>query len=71
MNEIRKFLDLFLRVFMPCIYGITIAASFVGTILILALAPIWTWLFILVIIPIGIASGLRLYQLLVPNINNI
>lgn len=71
MNEIRKFLSLFLRVFVPCIYGIVTAASFVGTLLILALAPVWTWPSLLVIIPLGIASGLRLYQLLVPHINDI
>jgi hypothetical protein len=70
MNEIRKFLNLFLRVFMPCVYGITIAASFIGTLLILSLAPVWTWPSILVTIPLGIASGLRLYQLLTPYIND-
>ena len=71
MNEIRKFLSLFLQVFMPCAYSIITIASIIGSIAILALAPIWTWLFILVIIPLGIASGLRLYQLLVPHINDI
>ena len=62
MNEIKKFLGLFVRVFVPCIYGITTVASLVGGIAIFLLAPIWAWLSLLIIIPLGLASCLRLYQ---------
>lgn len=62
MNEIKKFLGLFVQVFVPCIYGIIIVTSFVGGIITLLLAPVWTWISLLVIIPLGIASCLRLYQ---------
>jgi len=66
MNEIKKLLSLFLQVFIPCMYGIITTASFIGVPVILVCTPIWAWLFLLVIIPLGIASGVRLYQLITP-----
>lgn len=70
MNEIKKLLSVFLRVFIPCIYGIITAASIIGVPAILVCTPVWAWLSLPVIIPLGIASGVRLYQLITPYIDD-
>lgn len=70
MNEIREFLGLFLHIFMPCVYGIITAASFIGTIVILALAPVWAWLSLFIIIPLGIASCIRLCEFIKPYLDD-
>lgn len=70
MNEIRKFLSLFLQVFMPCVYTIITIASIIGSIAILALTPMWTWLSLLIIIPLGAASCIRLCQFIKPYLDD-
>lgn len=70
MNEIKEFLGLFLRVFMPCVYSIITIASIIGSIAILALTPMWAWLSLLIIIPLGTASGIRLCQFIKPYLDD-
>lgn len=70
MNEIKKFLGLFLQVFLPCVYSIITIASIIGSIAILALAPMWAWLSLLIIIPLGTASGIRLCQFIKPYLDD-
>lgn len=70
MNEIREFLGLFLHIFMPCIYGIITIVSFIGFIAILAHAPVWAWLSLFIIIPLGIASCIRLCEFIKPYLDD-
>lgn len=70
MNEIKEFLGLFLYLFIPCVYGIITIASFVGFVVILALAPVWTWLSLFIIIPLGITSCIRLCQFIKPYLDD-
>ena len=70
MKEVREFIKTFMQIFMPCLYCLVALASFVGSLLILAEAPMWAFISLIVIIPIGAACTVRVCKILEPYFNN-